>query len=729
MTFINIPRLKDCDVWRQNPNVNPLTRRKIASGKRVYKLLDKECTRLQKRRSYRQSKASPVGGKISPRTQSPITSMDKALSQAISQHESIATACRANEKFDALTSRCIPTKAVAEAVELIEESRKNLQQLAEQCRKQGMKYDNQIKACVARGEKVPAALEGVPHLFGEAVAVAETTATKMKRLAAECRAKNMKYDSVLDKCVELQESAAEVAGVAQMFAESTAEKIKRLASECRARGMKYDAVTDKCIELTQTASALEGAAELFAESYVDRMKRLAAECRAQGMKYSSVEGKCVDLAKSVSEGEMLFGIGKRAESYPEKMKRLAAECRAQGMKYSSVEGKCVELKKAAAEMKIATEVMESTMPQPEVVKTLEAQGVPEEIRAVDTGMEKAETALEIIQGTAEPRLQVFGRQVEEPLYGAQAPSETREVLADVAETFESAADQLEKLKWACRAQGMAYSQSLEKCVAPPTVKGETKVERLRRLAAECRQKGLRYNATLDQCVALKKAAAKVETAVDELVETYVKRPDYFELMMEDDCEGYEYPSADFSKCYKFSDVKSTTCPSEEIFHYREMKCQPKSQAWSKGEHDIKFKYDEWLLNQKRFGAAAPKEEAPKFKNVYEALAARQNIESYPDKMKRLAAECRKEGKKYNAKQEKCVELSKSATQGEMFLGIGKHTMKAKDMGFDLLLQKHQGATTKEERAKWKNMLNAKCKELQGRRDSYYNFREDECEHK
>ncbi len=724
MTVINIPGIKDCDVWRQNPNVNPLTRRKIASGKRVFKLLDKECNRLEKRRSYRQSQRSPISGKPSPWTQSPITSMDKALAQAISQHESIATACRANEKFDALTSRCIPTKAVAEAVELIEESRKNLQQLAEQCRKQGMKYDNQIQACVARGEKVPAALEGVPHLFGEAAVVAETTAAKMKRLAAECRSKNMKYDSVLDKCVELQESAAEVAGVAQMFAESTAEKMKRLASECRARGMKYDAVTDKCIELTQTASALEGAAELFAESYVDRMKRLAAECRAQGMKYSSVEGKCVELKKgSSSEGAAeLF-----AESYPQRMKRLAAECRAQGMKYSSVEGKCVELKKAAAEMKIATEVMESTMPQPEVVKTLEAQGVPEEIRAVDTGMEKAETALEIIQGTAEPGLQVFGRGVEEPLYGRQAPSETREVLAEVAETFESAADQLEKLKAACRAQGMAYSQSLEKCVAPPTAKGETKVERLRRLAAECRQKGLRYNATLDQCVALKKAADKVETAVEELVETYVERPDYFELMMEDDCEGYEYPSADFSKCYKFSEVKSTACPSDEIFHYREMKCQPKSKAWSRGEHDIKVKYENWLQSEGRFGAAAPKEEAPKFKNIYEALAAR--AESYPDKMKRLAAECRKEGKKYNAKLDKCVDLQKSASEGEMFMGIGKRTMKAKDMGFDLLLQKHQAATTKEERAKWKNMLNAKCKELQGRRDSYYNFREDECEHK
>ena len=466
MTVINIPGLKDCDDWRHNPNINPLSRRKIASGKRVYKLLDKECTRLEKRRSYRQSKGSPVSGKISPQTQSPITSMDKALAQAISQQESIATACRADEKFDALTSRCV------------------------------------LRA---------------------------------------------------------------------------------------------------------------------------------------------------------------------------------------------------------------------------------AQGVPEEIRKIDTGMEKAETALEIIQGTAEPGLQVFGRQVEEPLRGRQAPSETREVLAEVAETFESVADQLEKLKRDCRSQGMAYSQSLEKCVAPPTAKGETKVERLRRLAAECRQKGLRYNSTLNQCVALKKAAAKVETAVEELVETYVERPDYFELMMEDDCEGYEYPSADFSKCYKFSGVKSTACPSDEIFHYREMKCQPKSQAWSRGEHDIKVKYDNWLQNEGRFGAAAPKEEAPKFKNIYEALAAR--AESYPDKMKRLATECRKEGKKYNAKLDKCVELSKSGSEGEIFLGIGKLTMKVKDMGFDMLLQKHKTATTKEERAKWKNMLNAKCKELQGRRDSYYNFREDECEHK
>ncbi len=71
------PSLIQCQAWRKNKLVNPLTNRKISEGGPVYKQLQKECKLLPSPKKPSPKKQSPK--KQSPKKQSPKKQSVKSL--------------------------------------------------------------------------------------------------------------------------------------------------------------------------------------------------------------------------------------------------------------------------------------------------------------------------------------------------------------------------------------------------------------------------------------------------------------------------------------------------------------------------------------------------------------------------------------------------------------------------------------------------------------------------
>jgi hypothetical protein len=382
---------------------------------------------------------------------------------------------------------------------------------------------------------------------------------------------------------------------AKMEVKEATQKIMECAS-----GEKFDAISGRCIGTVSPAEVLETAA--------NKLQRLAAECRSKGMKYNKDLDKCVEIGVMTEQQaenlSNIFGSGiEEMETKAEKLKRLAAQCRAKGMKYDSRSDSCVALKQAAQEVVGAAEIFAEQAEQPLKITTGKA---PEAVQ----GIARVADALrqEIVQHGGEKL------SIGEAITIVQQHPEIAK--SGTVEAADAIREQI-------------------------TVHGGEQISR-------------------GEAVQIAKEIAEV-AAVD--------RPKNIELLMEDDCEDYEYPSEDFRSCLKFKDVASTECPPEQIFHYRQMKCMPKSQPWARGEYDIQLKYDNWALSQQRFGG--PSKPAPSQKSVYEVLQNREKAftETKIDKLKRLAAECRAKGMKYSAALDKCVEKIQGAKPEDIIADI------------------------------------------------------------